>query len=58
MKDENRRQPSLTFAVRLALLTAWLALAASWIGCASPFPQPDNQPRTASDFIGQPRPMP
>ena len=58
MKDENGSKHTLTIAIRFALLTAWLALAASWIGCASPLPAPDNRPRTASDFIGQPRPMP
>jgi hypothetical protein len=52
MKLENG-----SLARRFATLLAWLALATAFAGCAS-MPEPDNRPRTASDFIGQPRPMP
>lgn len=45
------------FSVRRLLaifICGWLALVAT--GCASPVSPTDNQPRTASDFIGRPRP--
>ncbi len=41
----------------IALLMAGVLLAAALSGCTT-LPEPDGRPRTASDFIGQPRPMP
>jgi hypothetical protein len=56
MKFENRNSRR-SMARRFALLVAWFVLATAFVGCTS-MPEPDNRPRTASDFIGQPRPMP
>ncbi len=56
MKGERIRVIA-TFSVRrrIAILACvWLALLAA--GCASPVSQNESQPRTASDFIGRPRP--